>query len=46
MKWCQRCGQRFQVMKPGDVCSMCRWQRPAAKTKKTTKPTTKKGKAK
>jgi hypothetical protein len=24
-KWCVRCGQRLQVMKPGDKCKMCGW---------------------
>jgi hypothetical protein len=46
MKWCQRCGQRMQIIEPGDKCQMCNWQRPAAKTRKSTKPTIKKGKTK
>ena len=25
-KWCERCGQRLQTMKPGDICKMCGWK--------------------
>lgn len=31
-KWCARCGQRFQVVKPGDTCKMCGWKYPGKKS--------------
>lgn len=30
-KWCARCGQRFQKMKPGAKCYMCGWTMPPKK---------------
>lgn len=28
MKWCQKCGQRLQEIRPGEKCKMCGWVRP------------------
>ena len=36
-KWCKRCGQRFQVMKPGHTCKMCGWVWEKPKNKKGVK---------